>query len=128
MHVALLPGAIVEVAMQPAFDVNTNVPRPAATSVAELLTALDRSLATAETTLRRMDDGALASLWRTVDGERDVMRISRAALIRTVMLNHWYHHRGQLTVYLPLSGAPVPATYGPSADENPSGMTRASAV
>ena len=37
------------------------------------------------------------------------------------MLNHWYHHRGQLTVYLRLLGIPVPVIYGPTADESPFG-------
>jgi uncharacterized damage-inducible protein DinB len=45
--------------------------------------------------------------------------MTRGALLRTVMLNHWYHHRAQLTVYLRLTGAKVPAVYGASADENP---------
>ena len=43
----------------------------------------------------------------------------RAALLRSIMLNHWYHHRGQLSVYLRLIDVPVPSIYGPSADENP---------
>ena len=41
------------------------------------------------------------------------------AFVRTVMLNHWYHHRGQLLVYLRLLDLPVPSVYGPTADENP---------
>ncbi|HZE71155.1 MAG TPA: DinB family protein [Pyrinomonadaceae bacterium] len=45
--------------------------------------------------------------------------MSRAELLRTVMLNHWYHHRGQLSVYLRLLDVPVPVIYGRSADENP---------
>jgi len=40
-------------------------------------------------------------------------------VMRTIMLNHWYHHRGQLSVYLRQVGALVPSIYGPSADENP---------
>jgi hypothetical protein len=54
-----------------------------------------------------------------VDGEREVMAIPIGALFRTIMLNHWYHHRGQLSVYLRQVGVPVPSIYGPSADENP---------
>jgi len=42
-----------------------------------------------------------------------------AAVMRSIMLNHWYHHRGQLSVYLRLLEIPVPSIYGPSADENP---------
>jgi uncharacterized damage-inducible protein DinB len=45
----------------------------------------------------------------------------RGAMVRSLMLNHWYHHRGQLTVYLRLLGVPLPSVYGPSADENPFG-------
>jgi uncharacterized damage-inducible protein DinB len=51
-------------------------------------------------------------------GERTVFSIPRVAMIRTMMLNHWYHHRGQLAVYLRILDVPVPATYGRSADEN----------
>ena len=47
------------------------------------------------------------------------MAMSRVTLLRSVMLNHWYHHRGQLTVYLRELGVPVPSIYGPSGDENP---------
>ena len=46
-------------------------------------------------------------------------RWSLKRLIRTIMLNHWYHHRGQFGVYLRLLGATVPSSYGPSADEAP---------
>ena len=45
--------------------------------------------------------------------------VPRAALLRSIMLNHWYHHRGQLTVYLRELGVAIPSIYGPSADENP---------
>jgi uncharacterized damage-inducible protein DinB len=40
-------------------------------------------------------------------------------MLRAIMLNHWYHHRGQLSVYLRELDVPVPSIYGPSADENP---------
>jgi uncharacterized damage-inducible protein DinB len=43
----------------------------------------------------------------------------RISFLRSVMLNHWYHHRGQLSVYLRLLDVPVPVIYGPSADEHP---------
>jgi uncharacterized damage-inducible protein DinB len=40
-------------------------------------------------------------------------------VLRAILLNHWYHHRGQLSVYLRLLDVPLPSIYGPSADENP---------
>ena len=122
MHVATLPGAIAELSTRPEFDVQTQIPRPSATSRAELLSAFDRSVAQAKAVLRRMDDAALATPWRMVKGSQEIWAIPRRALLRTVMLNHWYHHRGQLTVYLRQTGALVPAVYGASADERPFGL------
>ncbi len=119
LHVATLPGAIAELSTLASFDVNTEIPRPGARSVAELTGALERSLTKARTLLGAMDDAALASPWRMVDGDREVVTLPRGALLRSVMLNHLYHHRGQLTVYLRLTGASVPAIYGASADETP---------
>jgi len=66
-----------------------------------------------------MDDAALMAKWRMMQGERELFAVPRVALLRSIMLNHWYHHRGQLTVYLRQLDVPVPSIYGPSADENP---------
>jgi len=52
-------------------------------------------------------------------GGNPIMTIPRIGVFRTMMLNHLYHHRGQLSVYLRLLDVPVPSIYGPSADENP---------
>jgi uncharacterized damage-inducible protein DinB len=49
----------------------------------------------------------------------EVGALPRGAFLRSILFNHWYHHRGQLTVYLRETGALVPSIYGPSADENP---------
>jgi uncharacterized damage-inducible protein DinB len=116
MHVANLPGAIAEVSTRD-FDVKTVIPRPSATSTAELLAVLEDSLKRAKTLLVAMADAGLASTWRMVNGDQVIMSMTRGELLRSVMLNHWYHHRGQLTVYLRQTGAPVPAVYGDSADE-----------
>ena len=119
LHVAMLPGAITEVALQPKFEVGPRPPRPSAGSRAELLEAFDSSIAQAKAQMGALDDAALGVTWKMVDGDRVVMALPRAAVFRTILLNHWYHHRGQLTVYLRLLGVPLPAIYGPSADENP---------
>ena len=116
MHVANLPGAIVEVSRQP-FDVNTPIPRPGATSVAEILEVLDESLSRARRVLREMDDSDLAVPWSMMKGDRELWSIPRGAFLRSVLLNHWYHHRGQVGVYLRQTGALVPAVFGDSADE-----------
>jgi uncharacterized damage-inducible protein DinB len=116
MHVATLPGALAEVSMR-SFDVNTEIPRPTASSTDGLLETLARSVAGAKALLLSMGDAGLAAPWTLVDGEREVFSVSRAVFLRSTMLNHWYHHRGQLTVYLRQVGALVPAIYGDSADE-----------
>lgn len=51
-------------------------------------------------------------------GGKTLMELPRIGMVRAVMLNHWYHHRGQLTVYLRMHDVPLPSIYGPSADEN----------
>ena len=119
MHIAILPASIAKVALQPEFDISTVVPRPQASSSAELLSALEQSVAEAKKLLGGMDESRLAEKWRMMSGEREVFAIPRAAFLRSVMLNHWYHHRGQLTVYLRENDVPLPSTYGDTADENP---------
>ena len=124
LHIAVMPGAIAELSTQSPFQVKNFTQEPA-TSTSQLLSTLDESLAKARQVLKNTDDAALGTMWKMVDGEKEIMAIPRAALLRTVMLNHWYHHRGQLTVYLRELGVPVPSIYGPSADENPFATERA---
>jgi uncharacterized damage-inducible protein DinB len=116
MHIANLPGAIAEVSRD-SFDVSTVIPRPSADSTGQLLQTLEESLARARSLLGAMDDADLQSPWRMMNGEEVIFAITRGELLRTVMLNHWYHHRGQLTVYLRLLDVALPAIYGDSADE-----------
>jgi uncharacterized damage-inducible protein DinB len=117
MHVANLPGAIAEISTRSSFDVTTPVPRPDANSTDEVLRTFEESMGRARTHLRSMTDAELATPWRMMKGSQELWAIPRAAFLRSVMLNHWYHHRGQLTVYLRETGALVPAVYGDSADE-----------
>jgi uncharacterized damage-inducible protein DinB len=78
--------------------------------------ALDKSMAAARAALGKRDDAYLQTSWRLLSGGKTVMEMSRHLMIRDT-LNHWVHHRGQMTVYLRLMGATVPALYGPSADD-----------
>ena len=117
-HVAFLPGAIAELASELRREAPV-VPRPEAKSVAELLATLEKSVETARAKLASWNDGALMQTWTMTVNGRTVMQVPRIGIIRSIMLNHWYHHRGQLSVYLRELGVPVPSIYGPSADENP---------
>jgi uncharacterized damage-inducible protein DinB len=120
LHIATNPGAVASLASSnPAELPGFGAPEPSPASTAELLATLDRSVEQATAIVGGMDDAALAETWRLTGGGRDVLTMPRVALLRTIMLNHWYHHRGQLSVYLRELGVPVPSIYGPSADENP---------
>lgn len=80
---------------------------------------LDQSIAKAKKVLGGMDDATLMATWRMMLGDREIMALPRGVMLRSIMLNHWYHHRGQLTVYLRQLGVPLPSIYGPTADESP---------
>jgi uncharacterized damage-inducible protein DinB len=86
---------------------------------AQILDVFAQSLEKGKEVLSQMDDEKLASTWTLTNGGRVVMALPRIAILRAILLNHLYHHRGQLSVYLRLLDVPVPSIYGPSADENP---------
>jgi uncharacterized damage-inducible protein DinB len=119
-HVATIPGRIARMAQQDSFDVLTGSFVPSQpTSAAEILAAYEEGIVVAEECLQGMtDEGAQAS-WRLMKGDRQIFSQPRINVVRTIMLNHWYHHRGQLSVYLRLLEVPVPVIYGRSADEDP---------
>jgi uncharacterized damage-inducible protein DinB len=119
LHVAIVPGGVAELVASPSPAQFPQFTDPSPTSASELIPALDRSIAKAKQVLGGMDDATLVGTWRLMQGERELFAIPRVAMLRSVMLNHWYHHRGQLTVYLRELGVPIPSIYGPSADENP---------
>jgi len=91
-------------------------PRPAMNTSAEYLKALDGAAEGARAALRGTNDDYLKTPWRLLAGGQVVLNAPRHEMIRDT-INHWAHHRGQMTVYLRLMGATVPALYGPSADD-----------
>ena len=120
LHVANLPGAFSRMGRLDEFDVSTaKFSPPMPQGVDEILATLEASLADARAFLSGLDDAALASPWRLKAGQNELFTVSRADLVRNLMFNHSYHHRGQLTVYLRMLDVPLPSVYGPSADENP---------
>jgi uncharacterized damage-inducible protein DinB len=122
MHVATIPGGICKLAEVDDFEINpANFNPPAPKNSAEILSALDASIAAAQEYLGGVTESGGMATWRAKLNGKEVMSMPRVALLRSIMLNHWYHHRGQLSVYLRLLDVPVPTIYGPSADENPFG-------
>jgi len=119
LHVATVPGNVAEIAAVDTVPTPPAFIQPEAASSAELVPALTESVAKAKRALGGFDDAKMGAMWRLQNGGQDVMAMPRVAFVRAIMLNHWYHHRGQLLVYLRLLNLPVPSVYGPTADENP---------
>ena len=121
-HLAGLPRGIVWATLQPTFDPGA-MPQPEAPASSEaLLATFDEAMEYARATLGTMPDADLSIPWKLMRGDTLLMEMPRGAAYRTVLLNHSYHHRGQLTVYLRLNDIPLPSVYGPSADEPPFGV------
>lgn len=121
LHVATIPGSIAHIVASGSEFQARRVTDAQLNHASELVPALDDSLAKAKTALSGMDDSAIMETWRMMNGDREIFAAPRIGVLRTVMLNHWYHHRGQLSVYLRELDVPIPSIYGPSADENPFG-------
>jgi uncharacterized damage-inducible protein DinB len=86
-------------------------------SRAELLERFDRHVAVARTALAATTDPELLAPWTLKKGGQVIFTLPRISAIRTFVMNHLIHHRGQLTVYLRLKDVPLPPIYGPTADE-----------
>jgi uncharacterized damage-inducible protein DinB len=122
LHVAMSPGYICEGwALQDVVDFGKGgggkLPSP--TSTKEILAAHDESVVKTKNALAKLGDEGLRAPWKAVMNGNPVFDLPKAALVRSIVCNHQYHHRGQLSVYLRLLDVPVPSIYGPSADENP---------
>lgn len=89
------------------------------TSVAQAIETLDQGAQFVRATLPTISDRRMEQTIKLVVGGHVVMEAPREVFLRSVLFNHGYHHRGQLGVYLRLTGATVPMSYGPSGDESP---------
>jgi uncharacterized damage-inducible protein DinB len=119
-HVAGIPGRLCEMASMEGFDASeARFEPPSPDSAEELIRTLDESIATARNVLSDWTEEGATATWRLTHGDREVFAMPRLGVVRTLALNHWYHHRGQLTVYLRLLDVPLPVVYGRTADENP---------
>jgi uncharacterized damage-inducible protein DinB len=127
-HLAFTPGGVIRFvqnnpAQAPEF---ANFPQPA--SRQEILKLMDDNVATVRELLPKLSDAQMNETWRLVAGDREVLAQPRGLFVRDIMLSHWYQHRGQFCVYLRILGVPVPASWGPSADEPPLFVQKAQAA
>ena len=126
-HLASVPNGIVRfVQNNPTQARGFNFPQP--TSRQKVLDLFEESIATVRDLLYKADDAAMKETWRLVAGGQEVIAQPRGQFLRDVMLNHWYQHRGQFSVYLRLLNIAVPASWGPSADEQPLFMQKPQAA
>ena len=115
-HLAMVPGNAVRSAQQSQVPPpNFTFPQPE--SVKQILRTFEESIAIVREVMPTFDDAAMNRSWRIVAGDQEVLAMPRQAFLRNIMLNHWYQHRGQFSVYLRLLNIPVPSSWGPSADE-----------
>jgi uncharacterized damage-inducible protein DinB len=118
LHIARLQGVLADAASKDNFEI-ANFVQAQPSSRKEILDTLSESTANAKQVLAKLDDARLMSTWTASRNGKVILTMPRIAFIRAIMMNHIYHHRGQLSVYLRLLDVPVPSIYGPSADENP---------
>jgi uncharacterized damage-inducible protein DinB len=120
LHVATIPGNIPKLTEMDQFDVaQANFVPAQPVDLRAVNAAFDESVTFAESYLSGLSDQKAMATWRMLKNGQTIAEIPRIGVLRSILLNHWYHHRGQLSVYLRLLDVPVPVIYGRSADENP---------
>jgi uncharacterized damage-inducible protein DinB len=118
VHVAELPSWATMTLNTGELDFATTPYAPSkAESTQDLLTIFDKASSEARAALAGASDEELFKPWTLRNGEHVIFSLPKIAVLRTSVMNHLIHHRGQLTVYLRLNDIPVPGLYGPSADE-----------
>ena len=116
-HVAALPTWGAEALTLTEIDIAGSQPPAAPPSKAELMATFDTNVAATRSALAGKTDGELMATWTLKRGGKAVFSMPKASVLRSFVLSHLIHHRGQLSVYLRLLDVPVPSIYGPSADE-----------
>jgi uncharacterized damage-inducible protein DinB len=121
VHLATIPGWGPEIINKESLDVApVGAPPykpPEVKSRQELLELFDSSAVKAREALQGAGDSLLLGKWTLLMGGKTIFSMPRIAVIRGMVMNHIIHHRAQFGVYLRLNDVPVPAIYGPSADE-----------
>lgn len=121
-HLANLPSWTNITIQNDSFDIAPPGTTPPKTKVArslkEVLEVFDKNCMETRTTLENSSEEQLLKPWTMLHGGKTIFTMPKIAVLRSFILNHSIHHRAQLLVYFRLNDVPVPALYGPSADEN----------
>jgi uncharacterized damage-inducible protein DinB len=116
-HIAELPNWAVITIDQDVLDMQPGYKPHIATSQAEVLEIFDKNVASAREKIASASDEHWGEIWTFKFNGETIMAMPRTAVMRSVVMNHLIHHRGQLSVFLRLNELEVPGMYGPSADE-----------
>ena len=119
MHIATLQGGVAELSQPDSKEAGNFPPDVEATSRAQILEAFAASLKKAKDIVSSTDDARAVAEWKLTKGDQILMAVPRIGFWRSILLNHNYHHRGQLSAYLRQLDVPLPSIYGPSADTDP---------
>jgi uncharacterized damage-inducible protein DinB len=118
IHVAQLPAWTSRALASAEFDMATMKREiPEIKTADDLVKISEANIQKAVEDLQKASDEDMMAMWTFKRGDHVIFTLPRAAVIRSMAMNHLIHHRGQLSVYLRLLNIPVPGMYGPSADE-----------
>ena len=119
MHIARLQGSVAELTKEDTIEIPDFPPDPTPANRAEIFAAFAESLKRAKDIVSSMDDSRAMAEYTITKNVQTLMATPRITFWRSILLNHNYHHRGQLSTYLRTLDVPLPSIYGPSADTNP---------
>jgi uncharacterized damage-inducible protein DinB len=120
VHIAETQKAVSSMIQTPSHEVDMS-PENVPANPQQIVDLFEESLESAKTMLRAMSDDDLMSNWTLTKDGQPIFNAPKLGMVRMIVLNHVYHHRGQLSAYLRQLGVALPSIYGPSADENPFG-------
>ena len=119
MHIAQIPAGVATLGQPDRAEAPDFPPEPEPKTRAEIIEAFAESLRRGLEIVAATDDESAQAIWTLTRDGKTIMAIPRIDLWRSILLNHNYHHRGQLSVYLRELDVALPSIYGPSGDENP---------
>jgi uncharacterized damage-inducible protein DinB len=118
-HIAEIPAWVSSIMNTTCLDMGENADhqQPTYHTSEELVSAFDANITKARDLINTKTDAELMEVWTLKKGKQVLLSLPKAAVLRSFLMNHLIHHRGQLSVYIRLRDVPVPSIYGPSADD-----------
>ena len=119
-HIAETPGVFATMLALDGIELGDfKYTPPEIKNLADIIAQHDKSIESAKQFLSGLSDDKALAVWKFTRAGKELWAAPRIAWVRSLMLSHWIHHRGQLSVYLRMLAVPIPSIYGPSRDDNP---------